>query len=127
MFAAAQIHAIKIEDHQDKIASSIGFYGDIDGMVILIFPKDIAKKACQLLIGEETDDLDLILDTLAELVNIVGGKVKTLLSNHKVNVNITLPRTYPDIDSLLEIAQDRKGVQVDLSFDNDKFLFFLTR
>jgi len=123
----AQIHAIKIEDHQDKIASSIGFYGDIDGMVILIFPKDIAKKACQLLIGEETDDLDLILDTLAELVNIVGGKVKTLLADHKVNVNITLPRTYPDIDSLLEIAQDRKGVQVDLSFDNDKFLFFLTR
>ena len=39
-------------DTKDKIASSIGFYGDIDGMVILIFPKDIAKKACELLIGE---------------------------------------------------------------------------
>ena len=123
----AEIHAIKVTDHKDKIASSIGFYGDMDGMVILIFPKDIAKKACQLLIGEETEDLELILDTLAELVNIVGGKVKTLLSGHKINVNITLPRTYPDIESLLEIAQDRKGVQVDLAFDNDKFLFFLTR
>ena len=124
---AAEVHAIKVEDDEDKIASSIGFYGDMDGMVILIFPKDIAKKACQLLIGEETDDLDLILDTLAELVNIVGGKVKTLLAEQKVNVSITLPRTYPDISSLREIAQDRKGVQVDLSFDNDKFLFFLTR
>jgi len=124
---SAQVNPIKIEDHTDKIASSIGFYGDMDGMVVLIFPKDIAKKACQLLIGEETDDLELILDTLAELVNIVGGKVKSLLNDHKVSVNITLPRTYPDIDSLLEIAQDRKGVQVDLSFDNDKFLFFLTR
>ena len=124
---AAEVHAIKVEDDEDKIASSIGFYGDMDGMVILIFPKDIAKKACQLLIGEETDDLDLILDTLAELVNIVGGKVKTLLAEQKVNVSITLPRTYPDIASLREIAQDRKGVQVDLSFDNDKFLFFLTR
>lgn len=123
----AQIHAIEIKDHKDKIASSIGFYGDMDGMIILIFPKDIAKKTCQLLIGEETDDLDLILDTLAELVNIVGGKVKSLLADHKVNVNITLPRTYPNIDALLEVAQDRKGVQVDLAFDNDKFLFFLTR
>ena len=123
----AEIHPIKVADHKDKIASSIGFYGDMDGMIILIFPKDIAKKACQLLIGEATDDLELILDTLAELVNIVGGKVKTLLSGHKINVNITLPRTYPDIESLLEIAQDRKGVQVDLAFDNDKFLFFLTR
>ena len=124
---AAEIHAIKVEDHTDKIASSIGFYGDMDGMVMLIFPKDIAKKACQLLIGEETDDVELILDTLAELVNIVGGKVKTLLADQKIHVNITLPRTYPDINSLLEISQDRKGVQVDLSFDNDKFLFFLTR
>ena len=124
---SVDMQEVNIGDHDGKIASSIGFYGDIDGMVILIFPQDIAKKACQLLIGEETDDMDLVLDTLAELVNIVGGKVKTLLSDQDINVNITLPRTYPDIDSLLEIAQDRKGVQVDLSFDNDKFLFFLTR
>lgn len=124
---AVKIHPIEVKDHGDKIASSIGYYGDMDGMVILIFPKDIAKKACQLLIGEETDDMEMILDTLGELVNVVGGKVKTLLADHKINVNITLPRTYPDINSLLEIAQDRKGVQVDLSFDNDKFIFFLTR
>ena len=124
---AVEIHAIEVKEHENKIASSIGYYGDMDGMVILIFPKDIAKKACQLLIGEETDDMEMILDTLGELVNIVGGKVKTLLSDHKINVNITLPRTYPDINSLLEVSQDRKGVQVDLSFDNDKFLFFLTR
>lgn len=123
----AEVHAIKVADNDDNIASSIGFYGDMDGMIILIFPKDIAKKACQLLIGEETDDLELILDTLAELVNIVGGKVKTLLAEHRVSVNITLPRTYPSIASLREIAQDRKGVQVDLAFDKDKFLFFLTR
>ncbi len=124
---AAEIHKIEIAEHEGKIASSIGFYGDMDGMVILIFPKDIAKKACELLIGEVTDDLELVLDTLAELVNIVGGKVKTLLADQDISVNITLPRTYPDINSLLEIAQDRKGVQVDLSFNDDKFLFFLTR
>jgi hypothetical protein len=44
-----------------------------------------------------------------------------------VRVDITLPRTYEHIDSLLEIIEGRKGVQVDLSFDDDKFLFFLTR
>ena len=124
---AANINQIGIDDKKDKIASSIGFYGDMDGMVVLIFPKEIAKKACELLIGEETDDTELILDTLAELVNIVGGKVKTLLADEHISVDITLPRTYPDIDSLLEIVQDKKGVQVDLSFNNDKFLFFLTR
>jgi CheY-specific phosphatase CheX len=124
---AAKIDKIAINEQENKIASSIGFYGDIDGMVILVFPQGIAKKACELLIGEETDDKELILDTLAELVNIVGGKVKTLLSDAGISVDITLPRTYSDIESLLEIAKDKKGVQVDLKFNNDNFLFFLTR
>lgn len=124
---AANVNSITINNQEDKIASSIGFYGDIDGMVILVFPKEIAKKACELLIVEQTDDIELILDSLAELVNILGGKIKTLLSDQHISVDITLPRTYPNVESLLEITADRKGVQVDLSFDNDKFLFFLTR
>lgn len=124
---AANINNIAIENKEDKIASSIGFYGDMDGMVILVFPTEIAKKACALLIGEETDDPEMILDTLAELVNILGGKIKTILSDHHISVDITLPRTYPNVDALLEIANGKKGVQVDLAFDDDKFLFFLTR
>ncbi|PHS57405.1 MAG: chemotaxis protein CheX [Sulfurimonas sp.] len=124
---SAKIDTIVIQDKLDKIASSIGYYGDLDGMVVLVFPKEIAKQACELLIGEKTDDLEMILDTLAELVNIVGGKIKTLLSDEDISVNITLPRTYQDVDSLIEVIEGRKGVQVDLSFNNNKFLFFLTR
>jgi CheY-specific phosphatase CheX len=124
---AVKINNIEIDKKNGKIASSIGFYGDMDGMVILVFPVEIAKKACELLIGEESNDMEMILDTLAELVNIVGGKIKTLLADEHININITLPRTYSDIDSLLEIANGKKGVQVDLKFDNDHFLFFLTR
>jgi len=121
------INKIDIGEREGKIASSIGYYGDMDGMIILVFPTGIAKKACELLIGEETNDSELILDTLAELVNIVGGKVKTLLGDAHISVDITLPRTYPNVDALLEIVQNKKGVQVDLSFNDDKFLFFLTR
>jgi len=124
---AVKVDTIKITNKKDKIASSIGFYGDIDGMIMLVFPLGIAKKACELLIGEDTNDQELILDTLAELVNIVGGKIKTLLADENISVDITLPRTYHDVDTLLEVAEGKKGVQVDLSFDNDKFLFFLTR
>lgn len=122
-----KMSTIQIQSQENTIASSIGYYGDMDGMIILIFPLGIAKKACELLIGEETEDTELILDTLAELVNIVGGKVKSLLGDNNIHVDITLPRTYPNIESLLEIANNKKGVQVDLLFNDDKFLFFLTR
>ncbi|MBN2815549.1 MAG: chemotaxis protein CheX [Campylobacterales bacterium] len=122
-----QIQEITIKNTDDMIGSSIGYYGDLDGMVVLVFPLGIAKKACELLIGESTQDIELVLDTLAELVNIVGGKVKTLLGDHNINVDITLPRTYPNIESLMEIIEGKKGVQVDLLFNQEKFLFFLTR
>ena len=124
---AVEINSIDVKNKTDKLASSIGFYGDMDGMIILVFPKGIAKKACELLIGEETNDDAMILDSLSELVNIIGGKLKTLLADENISVNITLPRTYKNIDSLLDMTTDRKGVQVDLEFNNDKFLFFLTR
>ncbi|MEA1954955.1 MAG: chemotaxis protein CheX [Campylobacterota bacterium] len=124
---SASIYTIKIQNTKDKIASSIGFYGDIDGMVVLIFPKNIAKKACELLIGEETNDEELIMDSLAEFVNIIGGKMKSLLADNDINIKITLPRTYSEVSELLKVADNRKGVQVDLTFDDDHFSFFLTR
>lgn len=124
---SANMQTLTIENIQEKMASSIGFYGDMDGMIILIFPKEVAKKSCALLIGEETDDINQILDALAEFVNIIGGRTKTLLSEKKINVDITLPRTYATAQSLLEVASSKKGVQVDMSFNDDNFTFFLTR
>lgn len=124
---ALNIQMLEVKESRNQFASSIGFYGDVDGIIILVFPKNIAKKACELLIGEETDDEEIILDSLAEFVNIIGGRVKSLLSEQKHSVDITLPRTYANVDSLMEMAQNKKGVQVDLNFEGSNFIFFLTR
>ncbi|WP_345992512.1 chemotaxis protein CheX [Sulfurimonas sp. HSL-1716] len=124
---SADIQKLFIDNLNTKMASSIGFYGDIDGMIILIFQKNVAKKSCALLIGEETDDVNMILDALAEFVNIIGGRAKTLLSEKHISIDITLPRTYSDVSGLLEVVDDKKGVQVDMSFNDANFTFFLTR
>ncbi|HEX5671065.1 MAG TPA: chemotaxis protein CheX [Sulfuricurvum sp.] len=124
---SVNIQPLSVADSHDQYASSIGFYGAIDGLLILIFPKNIAKKACELLIGDANASEEEILDSLAEFVNIIGGRVKVLLSANKHHLDITLPRTYSDINTLLEIAQNKKGVQVDLSFEGEHFIFFLTR
>ena len=96
-------------------------------MIVLVFPKQIAKKTCELLLGEATDDLEAMLDALAEFVNIIGGRVKSLLAEKKLRVDITLPRTYHNVESLLDIAQNKKGVQVNLDFEGSQITFFLTR
>jgi CheY-specific phosphatase CheX len=95
--------------------------------VILLVPKGIARKACELLIGEATEDEEEILDAIAEFVNIIGGKVKSILAEKRIAVDITLPRTYSDIDALLQVVGDKRGVRVDLAFQDNRFVFFLTR
>jgi CheY-specific phosphatase CheX len=122
-----KVDTLKISDSNNKLASSIGFYGNLDGMVILVFPLNIAKKACELLLGEKTDNIEDILDTLAEFVNIIGGRVKALLADQGIRVDITLPRTYEHVEDLLKTVEGRKGVQVNLAFENESFSFFLTR
>lgn len=124
---AVNVQPINVGSAMSQYASSIGFYGDVDGMIILIFPKKIAKKACELLIGEATDDEEAMLDALAELVNIIGGRAKALLAEKKVRIDITLPRTYGSTTTLMEMAQNKKGVQVNLDFEGSQFVFFLTR
>lgn len=124
---SVNMQTLQVGSARSQYASSIGFYGDIDGMIILIFPKKIAKKTCELLIGEDTDDEEAMLDSLAEFVNIIGGRAKALLAEKKQRVDITLPRTYGNVDSLMEMAQNKKGVQVNLDFEGSQFVFFLTR
>lgn len=121
------IQVLDVAKANNQFASSIGFYGDVDGMIILVFPKEIAKKTCELLLGEHVEDEESILDSLAEFVNIIGGRAKVLLGEKKQRVDITLPRTYKDVASLMEMAQNKKGVQVNLDFEGSQFVFFLTR
>ncbi len=125
---SASVTTLNIEGTDDLFCSSIGFYGDIDGVVMLIFPVQIAHQACALLLGEDNPTKEDTLDTIAEFVNIIGGRVKAILSeNENLQVSITLPRTYTDIKTLLDMTAGKKGVQVDLSLGEQSFTFFLTR
>ena len=122
------IQPITIDKHEGELlSSSIGFYGAIDGILVLVFPISLAKRSCELLIGENTDNLEDILDALAEFVNIIGGRIKTLLRDYDLDIDITLPRTYANTTNLQSAVENKKGVQANLSFDNSDFIFFLTR
>jgi CheY-specific phosphatase CheX len=111
---------------KDLMASSIAFYGDIDGMMTLVMPRELVKKSCTLLIGEESDDTAVLADALSELVNIVAGKSKTALQEQGVNINITLPRSYTAIEDLEATLEGVQGVQVNFSFEDYPFTFYLS-
>ena len=108
------------------MGSSIAFYGDIDGRITLVMPRELVKKACALLIGEESDDTEILADALSELVNIIAGKSKTHLQESRTNINITLPRNYLELEDLRQTLEGIQGVQVDFSFGDYPFIFYLS-
>jgi len=114
-------------DQSSLIASSIGFYGELDGMIILVFSKSIAKKACFLFIGEKVEDEDEVKDAMQEFINIIGGQSKAMLSDENIKINITLPNLFDSVEQLQDTIKENKGIQVVLEFDSEPFYFYLTR
>ncbi|WP_457597638.1 chemotaxis protein CheX [Hydrogenimonas sp.] len=108
------------------MASSIAFFGDIEGMISLVMPKELVKRACTLLLGEASEDEAVLADALSELVNIVAGKSKTQLQEQGVNIDITLPRSYMSVEELEATLEGLQGVQVDFSFEEYPFTFYLS-
>jgi len=123
---SAAIKPFDIESDDDIVASSIAFYGDIDGMITIAMTKSLAKRVCRLLIGEESDDLEILSDSLGELSNIIAGKSKSLLQKEEIDIMITLPRNYTNLDEVKLTLSGSQGVLVDFNFGESPFIFYLS-
>ncbi len=118
---------LTVAKDKEYFAATIGFYGYFEALLILIFSKELIKESCKLLIDEEEEiDDTLLLDTLGEFVNIIAGKTKASLAKNNININITLPRTYQNIQSLIESQKNKKGVEVEFEFDKEPFYFYIS-
>jgi len=109
------------------IASSLGFYGDLDGVLVLVFSENLTKKVAKILLGEDIDNKEELYDVVSEFANIIVGNVKAELSKHSTKIDLTLPRVFSDIENLLNLVKEKKGVEVKFYFEDEEFYFFLTR
>ena len=112
---------------EDLVASSIGFYGDIDGALILIFTEKLTKTISKILIGEEYKTKEEMVDMVGEFANIIVGNVKLELSKHDVDINLTLPKVFDRLEELQDIVINRQGIEVKFYFDDEEFYFYLVR
>lgn len=121
-----KIQKLTIDDEVDHyLASSIAIYGELEGMITIVMEKSLAVKACELLIGDVSDE-ESLLDGLSEMVNVITGKSKSILSDKNININITIPRNFEDLETLRAVLGDKKGVQIDFTFQEQPFTFFLS-
>jgi len=122
-----KITEVNIDTSKNYVASSIGFYGDIDGMMILILTENLTKKISQILLGEEYKSKEELNDLVNEFANIIAGTVKREIKKNDLRINITLPKVFDEMGNLKNIVINRKGVEVKFYFEDEEFYFYLVR
>lgn len=121
-----KVQEIEPENTDTAISASIGFYGDIDGILVLTFEKSIAKDCCSILLADETKEDDLV-DALGEFVHIVGGKISQNFHKRGVKVDITMPRTFETLKDVLSSQSKSKGAQINMDIAGKPLSIFLTK
>jgi len=124
---APRLIEVTIDTSKDYVASSIGFYGDIDGMMILILSENLTKKVSKILLGEEYQTKEELNDLVNEFANIIVGTVKREIQKQDLNINITLPKVFSELNELKNIVVNRQGIEVKFYFENEEFYFYLVR
>ena len=122
-----KITEVSIDTSKKYVASSIGFYGDMDGMMILILSERLTKRLSKILLGEEYKTKEELNDLVNEFANIIVGTVKRELQKNDLRINITLPKVFDEIQNLQNIVVNRKGVEVKFYFEEEEFYFYLVR
>lgn len=121
-----KIQPLHVENKNNLLSVSIGFYGDVEGVLILIFEQSMAKDTCRVLLDEESDGSNL-LQVLGEFIHIIGGKIAQQLHKKNIKIEITMPRTFEKVEDLLSQEKDIRGAQIDLSANGQDLILFLTR
>lgn len=111
------------------ITSVMKFDGDINGNFVLVFPKEIAVKSLQSMLGEDIDenDLDALKDGVGEFCNMITGSAKVLLSKKDIKVLFELPKTYTSLNTTLASIGKENGVWIDMQLDSKPFYMFVTK
>ncbi|MBE7537216.1 MAG: chemotaxis protein CheX [Opitutaceae bacterium] len=79
-----------------QVVGTVGFLGDIDGLLYLFLGSDFATNAAAHLLGVTSEELEsdgdeAINDAIGELTNMTVGTFKNQLSDRGIQCKLTIP------------------------------------
>jgi chemotaxis protein CheX len=78
----------------DTITGMIGLAGTHKGVLAIHIPNAVAIAITSSFLGMDVDDInDDVRDAVGELANMLGGNVKTILSQNGRDIDLSLPST----------------------------------
>jgi len=78
----------------DSITGMVGLAGRYRGMLAVHFPRTLALAITSNFLGVEVDELNEdVEDAVGEIANMLGGNVKTFLSDEGKEIQLSIPST----------------------------------
>ena len=79
---------------KDSITGMVGLAGTHKGMLAVHFPNSLAYAITTSFLGMEVEEMNEdVQDAIGEIANMLGGNVKTILSDKGKDIQLSLPST----------------------------------
>ncbi len=79
---------------KQSITGMVGLAGTHKGVLAVHFPKQVALDVTSSFLGMEVTEInDDVQDAIGEIANMLGGNLKTILSDRGKDIHLSLPST----------------------------------
>lgn len=107
---------------QDSISGIIGLAGMRKGVLAIHLPKEVALAITGSFLGMEVTEIDAdVEDAVGELANMLGGNVKTILSERGRDIELSMPSTISGRHYDFQSNKEAERISIPFFCDFGKF------
>lgn len=106
----------------DGISGVIGLAGTFKGVMAIHLPSSVAFAITGNFLGMEVNEINEdVEDAIGEIANMLGGNIKTILSEKGRDIDLSLPSTISGKDYEFQTSKNAERTIVKFSTDNGDF------
>lgn len=107
---------------KNSISGIIGLAGTHKGVLAIHLPNTVAMAITSSFLGMEVDEVgEDVEDAVGEVANMLGGNLKTILSERGRDIELSLPSTISGKDYEFQPTKDAEILKIYLACEAGKF------
>ncbi|MCD6526668.1 MAG: chemotaxis protein CheX [Desulfuromonas sp.] len=113
----------KVYSFKNSISAMLGFAGDVQGMLTIHCPEEIAFAITSALLGIDVYEVDAdVKDTIGEIANMILGGIKDGFTELGTQVNLAIPTVLAGRSYRVSGMDDAAWTTVPFYLDEGEFL-----
>lgn len=110
----------------ESISGIIGLAGTHKGVLAIHLPHRVAMAITSSFLGMDVDEINSdVEDAVGELANMLGGNVKSILSENGRDINLSMPTTISGKQYDFQSKKDAESVVIPCRCDAGEFIIEL--